>query len=67
MEINIFNKNENGEIIIDVGTASIFSKIGHETGHILDKIIPRNKFYEMLEKVDIKVFEKEIVNSNVCI
>ena len=64
MEINIFNKNENGEIIIDAGTASIFSKIGHETGHILDKIIPRNKFYEMLEKVDIKVFEKEIVNSN---
>ena len=64
MKINIFNKNENGEIIIDAGTASIFSKIGHETGHILDKIIPRNKFYEMLEKVDIKVFEKEIVNSN---
>ena len=64
--INVVSKNENGESFVNEIKGNNPSKVAHETGHFIDRLLDREEFYKKLKDSGIGVIEnnQEVYFSN---
>lgn len=64
--INVVSKNENGESFVNEIKGNNPSKVAHETGHFIDRLLDREEFYKKLKNSGVGVIEnkQEVYTSN---
>ena len=57
--INVVSKNENGESFVNEIKGNNPSKVAHETGHFIDRLLDREEFYKKLKNSGVGVIENK--------